>query len=120
MVVAQRQRGNPLGWLFLLTGIILLISNDADRIISRTLAYAIVTGLRRSAGHPGTRARLTLASRTWMTQPAQCGSGPSGQPHQPRSADGGAEQVPDTVGKGQADRSADDHPQDGAADVAAA
>ncbi len=29
MVVAQRQRGNPLGWLFLLTGIILLISNDA-------------------------------------------------------------------------------------------
>jgi hypothetical protein len=34
--------------------------------------------------------------------------------------DGGAEQVPDTVGEGQAERPAHDHPQDGAADVAAA
>ena len=29
VVVAQRQRGNPLGWLFLLTGSCLFISNDA-------------------------------------------------------------------------------------------
>ena len=29
VVVARRQPGNPLGWLFLLTGILLLISNDA-------------------------------------------------------------------------------------------
>ena len=33
-------------------------------------------------------------------------------------ADGSAEQVPDAVGEGQAERSADDDPQDGAADVA--
>ena len=35
-------------------------------------------------------------------------------------ADSGAEQVPDTVGEGQAECPADDYPQDGAADVAAA
>src|SRR4029077_10279258 len=35
-------------------------------------------------------------------------------------ADGGAEQVPDAVGEGQAERSADDNSQNGAADVAAA
>ena len=29
VVVARRQPGNPLGWLFLVTGILLLISNDA-------------------------------------------------------------------------------------------
>ena len=29
VVVARRQPGNPLGWLFLMTGILLLISNDA-------------------------------------------------------------------------------------------
>ena len=29
LVVARRQPGNPLGWLFLMTGILLLISNDA-------------------------------------------------------------------------------------------
>src|SRR5271165_1038453 len=29
VVVARRQPANPLGWLFLLTGILLLISNDA-------------------------------------------------------------------------------------------
>ncbi len=29
VLVARRQPGNPLGWLFLMTGILLLISNDA-------------------------------------------------------------------------------------------
>ena len=29
VVVARRQPGNPLGWLFLVTGILLLVSNDA-------------------------------------------------------------------------------------------
>jgi hypothetical protein len=37
-----------------------------------------------------------------------------------RLAEGGAEQVPDAVGEGQAECSADDQPQDGAADAAAA
>jgi hypothetical protein len=44
----------------------------------------------------------------------------AGRHRQPRLADGGAEQVPDAVGEGQAERSADDQPQDGAADAAAA
>jgi hypothetical protein len=43
-----------------------------------------------------------------------------GRRQHPRLADGGAEQVPDAVGEGQSERSADDYPQDGAADVAAA
>src|SRR5690242_18685575 len=41
------------------------------------------------------------------------------RPFPPDLADGGAEQVPDAVSEGQADRSADDDTQDGAADIAA-
>src|SRR5690242_203788 len=49
----------------------------------------------------------------------------AGTPYEPAGtvnslANGGAEQVPDAVGEGQAERSADDEPQDGAADAASA
>jgi hypothetical protein len=51
VLVARRRPGNPIGWLMVAlpagigVGILKFRLYDIDRIISRTLAYTIVTGL---------------------------------------------------------------------------
>ena len=73
----------------------------------------------------GARARGARASSgPWAhrptTKPTSPGATGALDQYVSALADGGAEQVPNAVGEGQAERSADDNPKDGAADVAAA
>ena len=84
------------------------------RALARAHHQAIAAGVQvRVVVSPAVRRILTLTGmgellRTYPSVPAAL------------LADGGAEQVPDAVGEGEAERSADDQPQDGAADVAPA
>jgi hypothetical protein len=67
VLVARRRPGNPIGWLMVAlpagigVGILKFRLYDIDRIISRTLAYTIVTGLLAGVLFNPLRRRVQLA-----------------------------------------------------------